>query len=315
MFESTIFAQWDRWSFFAMALAVVAAVGYLVGRRGSYYSNPHVRKELERTREVARELERITRGVRKNIARHRATISRFEDTAGEPNGKWKAPEWKGLSREAEEVLKPSLRLASEIAQAYDEIRRQTDHLMSLSDVHTDPLTGVGNRRALDETLAAQFALMTRYDRHFALAIFDIDHFGKVNEERGPVEGDRFLQSLTKLLTAAARDTDIVTRYGGEEFAVVMPETGLEGASLFAERLRKAVENDLPATVSGGVTTAIDGDNPQTLLARAEAALGTAKTNGCNLVYENTGTDIRRVVEEASASTAAEHALSDGQMGS
>ncbi len=315
MFDSAVLAQWDGLSFFAMALAVVAALGYLVGRRGSYYSNPHVRQELERTREVARELERITRGVRKNIARHRASVSQFEDRASDPNARYREPEWKGLSREAEEVLKPSLRLAAEIAQAYDEIRRQTDHLMSISDVRVDPLTGVGNRRALDEALAAQFALMSRYDRHFALAVFDIDHFAKANDQHGPVECDRFLQSITRLLHAAARDTDIVTRHGGEEFAVVMPETDLEGASQSAERFRQAVEKDLPTTLSGGVAAAIDGDNPETLMARAAAALNAAQTGGCNLVYEYDGVEVRRVVKETFVPALSEPALADGHIAS
>ena len=94
--------------------------------------------------------------------------------------------------------------------------------------------------------------------------------------------------LARLLDESVRETDYVARYGGEEFVVVMPQTDLDGAAVFAERLRCRVESDLPITVSGGLATAREGDNTDTLLARADTALYNAKSAGRNCIFRHTG---------------------------
>jgi diguanylate cyclase (GGDEF)-like protein len=203
------------------------------------------------------------------------------------------------------MLKPTLRLAAQIAHAYDEIRQQSNHLMSFTEVRTDPLTRVSNRRALDETLETMFSLLNRYDQKFSVAIFDIDHFKRLNDEHGHIYGDSALQSVAKSIDSNVRDTDVVARYGGEEFVVVMPHTGLEGACIFAERLRAKIELALNLTVSGGVAMAGDGDNPQSLLSRADAALYCAKAAGRNLVYRHCGGEIEAVQPEHAAGASAE----------
>ena len=200
--------------------------------------------------------------------------------------------WQELCKESESMLKPTLKLAAQLANAYDEIRQQSNHLMTFTEVRTDPLTGVSNRRALDETLISMFAMMHRYELPFSIVIVDIDHFKKINDEQGHLYGDSILKSVAKLLDDNVRDTDVVTRYGGEEFVIVMPQTPLSGACEFSDRLRQDVERNLPLTISGGVAAAVDGDNPQTLLARADAALYSAKAAGRNRVYFHTGLEIR-----------------------
>jgi len=131
-------------------------------------------------------------------------------------------------------------------------------------------------------------------------IFDIDHFKLLNDQQGHLEGDRLLQGVAKLLDDSARETDIVSRYGGEEFVVVMPQTDLEEASIFAERLRATIERELPLTVSGGVTTVLDGDTADSLLARADAALYRAKSAGRNSIFRHDGQQIESIWEEVPA---------------
>src|SRR5262245_15891945 len=160
--------------------------------------------------------------------------------------------------------------------------------MTFTEVRTDPLTGVSNRRALDETLESMFAMMHRYEHPFSVVIFDIDYFKQINDEQGHLYGDRMLKTVARLLDDNVSDTDLVTRYGGEEFVIVMPQTTLEGAAVFSDRLRRRVEQQLPLTVSGGVAGASEGDNPQTLLARADAALYGAKAAGRNRLFQHTG---------------------------
>jgi diguanylate cyclase (GGDEF)-like protein len=92
------------------------------------------------------------------------------------------------------------------------------------------------------------------------------------------------------LDESVRETDYVARYGGEEFVVVMPQTGLDGAGVLAERLRSQVEAELPIRVSGGIASVRDDDNTDTLLARADAALYSAKSAGRNCIFRHTGVE-------------------------
>jgi len=295
----------DPWSLqipVPVALAVMATVGYMYvfGRRNSETSNELVfqsRRELRRAQSVAAELEKIAWTVRKSLANHHASVSRFKDRVGKLGEEQQEAAWKELCREAEEILQPTLRLATQIANAYDQIRQQSANLMTFTEVRTDPLTGVRNRRGLDDALTSQFAMMSRYNSGFSLAIFDIDLFKHINDQEGHLHGDRILLQLARLFDDYARETDVVARYGGEEFVIVMPQTDLEGACVFAERLRALVEKQMPLTISGGVATADDGDNQDSLLARADSALYSAKAAGRNCVFRHDGEQVESVVLE------------------
>ena len=291
----------DLWSLhipIPLALAVVATIGYLFGmRRGRGGSDAARRsqRELRRAQQVAGELEKIAGEIRKSLASHHGSVTRFKERVGRLGNRHEEAAWKDLCREAEEILRPTLRLATQIASAYDEIRQQSANLMAFTEVRTDPLTGVKNRRGFDDALAAQLAMTTRYATPFSLAIFDVDHFKEVNDTEGHLHGDRILQDLARVLDETVRETDVVARYGGEEFVVVMPQTDLDGACIFAERLRANVAGHLPITVSGGVAAALDGDTRDTLLSRADEALYAAKQAGRNRVYRHDGREAESVL--------------------
>lgn len=290
-----------------LALALVALLGYLFGRRGNQAdANTLIqqsRRELRRAQMVAAELEKIAKSVRRGLARHHASLNRFRERVQRLSGEQEKAAWQDLCREAEGMLKPTLHLATQMADAYDQLRQQSAHLMTFTELRTDPLTGVSNRRAFDDSLNTQFAMMSRYDSQFSLAMFDIDHFKQVNDAHGHLQGDRILQDVAKLLDDAVRETDIVARYGGEEFVVIMPQTNLAGASVFAQRLRYKVAQELSVTVSGGLAAAAEGDTPDSLVARADAALYSAKAAGRNNVFRHTG-EILEAVEEAPEPTLA-----------
>lgn len=274
-----------------LGLAGVALLGYLVGRWNrplTREGDAQARREMKRAHAVAKDLERITQSVKRNLAQHHSSIARFKDRVSALSEQHDEAAWRDLCREAEEILGPTLQLASQIALAYDEIRRQSSHLMSFTEVRTDALTGICNRRALDETLSVQFALKQRYGGQFSVALIDIDHFKQVNDTHGHLAGDQTLARLARLLDESARDTDVVARYGGEEFVVVMPHTDLDGACLFSERLRQGVQREMEVTVSIGVAMIGDDDAPATLLGRADAALYAAKSAGRNQVFQHDG---------------------------
>ena len=120
--------------------------------------------------------------------------------------------------------------------------------MRFSELRTDPLTGLGNRQALDSMLTTQSALQKRYGTPFSLAIVDIDHFKELNDEQGHLHGDETLRNLSGLMTDTLRTVDLLARYGGDEFVIVMPQTELAGAAVLAERLRVKVDEGMAFTV-------------------------------------------------------------------
>ncbi len=103
----------------------------------------------------------------------------------------------------------------------------------------DWLTGLHNRRYFEETLVDHVETANRYDRELSLVLFDIDHFKQINDTKGHEAGDAVLRQFAALLKSTARKADIICRYGGDEFAVLLPETGKQNAEKFIERVLKA----------------------------------------------------------------------------
>jgi two-component system cell cycle response regulator len=149
--------------------------------------------------------------------------------------------------------------------------------------HVDGLTGVANRRAFETVLAREVRRARRGGGLLSLVVFDVDHFKAVNDTYGHQAGDAVLRDIAQVLTAATRDVDIVCRYGGEEFAIVLPACGPGDAMRVAERVRRAVADhtDLAGvTVSAGVASlpahAVDGEG---IIAAADEALYRSKDDG------------------------------------
>ena len=137
--------------------------------------------------------------------------------------------WHALCAEVDGILGPTLELISEIASAQERIRYHSLHLQRFTELQADPLTGVGNRRALESVVEAQLGTLKRYGTPFSLAVVDIDHFKLLNDQRGHAHGDEALRDLAKSLTNSVRTVDVVARFGGDEFVLIMPQTELEGA--------------------------------------------------------------------------------------
>lgn len=158
---------------------------------------------------------------------------------------------------------------------------------------TDGLTGLANRRRLDQVLKQEWARGMRSERPLALLMIDVDHFKAFNDRHGHHGGDVALRSVAQTLTASIRRPgDLAARYGGEEFMVVLPETDKAGACVIAEKLRLAIEalppfaeDTVPITVSIGVATHLPAthDLPEPLFHAADRALYRAKKLGRNRV--------------------------------
>jgi diguanylate cyclase (GGDEF)-like protein len=159
---------------------------------------------------------------------------------------------------------------------------------------TDALTGLMNRRAFMEALDRERSRAIRHLHPMALLLLDVDHFKKVNDSRGHDAGDAVLQGVARVLRSIARKSDILARWGGEEFVVALPQTADTGARIAAERIRRALAeavynlpngDTLSCTASVGLASvaSTDGFEADELIARADKAMYAAKGRGRNRV--------------------------------
>ena len=193
---------------------------------------------------------------------------------------------------------------TERKRAEDELRQANEHLgAQLLEIERlqatlreqllhDPLTGLYNRRYMEETLDREFSGAERENYPVSLVMIDIDHFKKINDTYGHQAGDMALKSLSELLSGHIRGRDIACRYGGEEFLAVLPHTPIEAASRRAELWRTSFEalrmthegKEFYATISLGIAAySTNGKTSQEVLSTADKALYSAKENGRNQV--------------------------------
>ncbi len=284
-----------------VALAAVAAIGYLFGQRTSTTihneRDSRRQRELERAAQIAWQLESIADTLRKDLAAHHALIGGFKRRlrAAKESGSDKC--WELLCAEAEAMLGPTMELAHQLTHAYDRIRQQSDALETFTHGRTDPLTGVGNGRALEQQLQVLLSASARGTVEFVVALVSLDRQPKGEEPHSIATVLPALPRLADVIRTCMRDTDFVARYGDEEFVVVMPQTTLAGASIFGDRLRRRVAEELSSTVCSGVTEAVAADDAKSLLARADSALYSARAAGANRLFIHTGTHIREHISE------------------
>lgn len=192
-----------------------------------------------------------------------------------------------------EELRARLQVGIRVATLQRRLAEQVNSLSEARDnlarlVNTDVLTEVRSRRAWFESGGVEFSRFQRYDRPFAVLLLDLDFFKRVNDTFGHDVGDTVLRRFADLLRVECRHSDIVGRLGGEEFAVLAPETSLEAAQTMAERIREACHRLIVRTPAGdvrcscsiGVTESAPGDDGiERVLQRADAALYQAKSSG------------------------------------
>jgi diguanylate cyclase (GGDEF)-like protein len=191
-----------------------------------------------------------------------------------------------LIRQNEELRRLNAELESIVAERTRELVQKNRELEVLSV--TDRLTGLFNRRKLDEVLDEELIRCRRYAVQFAVILMDIDHFKHVNDTHGHPVGDVVLQAMARIARERTRDADALARYGGEEFVIVCRHSTLNGAVESAERIREAIaDHYFPTaghlTASFGVAACCEIDTVATLLERADAALYRAKALGRNRV--------------------------------
>ncbi len=220
-----------------------------------------------------------------------------------------AKEIKELTTLMEVLIKEIRNLRLENRNLRDELQKSARRINTLRDqlkkviekTSFDPLTSTANRSKFERELRR---LLIKYDKtkeKFSLIMCDLDDFKRVNDLYGHRAGDEVLREFAYILQKDLRITDIVSRYGGEEFAILLPGLVLKEAVAVAERLRRRVEelvirwgdDIIKVTASFGVAEVRDGDRPETIIQRADEALYLAKLDGKNCVRSEIDVAVRR----------------------
>ena len=293
---SVLFHNFEIGITIPVALGAVALIGYLFGHRTHQDKaaalDAQRQLELKRASDIARQLETIAGSLRQDLASHHARLAGFKKRLAQAQEAENEVAWKSVCSEAEAILAPTMQLAQQISLAYDSIRQQSDALETFSQARTDPSTGIANVRALEQRLDVLIATARRSAAAFSIAFVCLDRDTSDTTAAAERRHKARLIELAELIQSNMRDNDFVARYGDEELVVVMQQTTLSGACVFADRLRRWVVERLSASVSCGIAEYQMNDDKKSLLGRADSAYYSAKAAGGNCLFAHSGTHIR-----------------------
>lgn len=295
--------------FAAIALAVGFAAGAWVcggkesteGRKDLSGEDAELEAErqnqiLERTVMASDRLRDLAVSVASDVGSHNANIGLIEAQLeqGRADGTQNA---ELVLRAIDEIEQANSSLQSKLEKAEQQIKAQAEQIKTHeSEARTDSLTSLANRRAFDDELARRLAEWERLKTPFSLLIMDVDHFKQFNDTHGHLAGDEVLRQVGHAMIECAREMDLPCRYGGEEFAIILPATRSSDGGVLAERLRTTIETmqvpfegkKLSVTVSMGLSGTIEGDSATELVKRADEALYASKDAGRNKTHLNNG---------------------------
>lgn len=201
-------------------------------------------------------------------------------------------ELRSAKKQMEEAYLEKDQALAKLKQIHTEIQQKQAELLELNAIlvelsTTDKLTGLKNRRYLEERLVEELEWYKETREPFSLLIIDVDYFKVVNDSFGHQTGDYVLEKLASLLKFHSREKDVIARYGGEEFVLILPNINAAESKLIADNLRRetaqAAWDTRNITISIGIATCMDGDSRDTLLKRADDALYASKEGGRNRV--------------------------------
>ncbi|WP_425396937.1 GGDEF domain-containing protein [Aeoliella sp.] len=289
----------------ALQLVVGVAIGWWLRRPA-----PGSRDvDLGRARSLALELHGLTQSIGMRVADHRSRFEAASARLQEAPADKHHPTTDLVVGVVGEILAANRQLQEELHAAEDQIAEQAREIEShLTTSLTDPLTRLPNRRALDEQLATRLGDYRKHGTPFSVVMVDVDHFKQINDDFGHQMGDDVLVSLAGALRTSLRRHDFVGRYGGEEFAIVLPHTTLDEGHHAVAKAQEALrmlsdqfqQLERPITASAGIASIEPGEEVSTLVKRADEALYAAKHNGRNCTWIHDGAECLPLDEQLAA---------------
>ena len=238
------------------------------------------------------ELHTLASCVRADVGQHSDQVEEInrELTSGDASGP-------AVSASLSKLLEANQKLQAQLDSAEEKLESQAHEIeKTAADARTDALTQITNRRGFDDFMNRRVAEWQRRARPFCLLMMDVDHFKKFNDTHGHQAGDEVLRRVAASLTETSREMDFVTRYGGEEFAVIMSDCVASEALAACDRMREAIEEtmisfegkSLSVTVSQGLAEVTPADDVKSIINRADEALYASKSAGRNCGHLHDG---------------------------
>jgi diguanylate cyclase len=287
------------WAFLDLALlTVVAVLGVMVGRltrRAEPCGDaplPGNSSETQRAREVLDAVQEVAARVAADVGQHHQRVEEINEELQAAE----VPEAESVVGAVTKLLEANAQMQHRLQSAEEKLAEQARQIeYQTVEARTDALTGLSNRRALDDNLAARQAEFDRSGRPFCLLMLDIDHFKRFNDAQGHLAGDEVLRRVGAALAASVRGGDLAARYGGEEFALLLSGTVTETVAV-ARRVRQTIDHlrfdfqgaELHVTVSGGLAEIRAGEDGAALVNRADEALYASKRSGRNCGHWHDG---------------------------
>ena len=265
----------------------------------AYVLNP----DAEKVHRIGSEVKRLLAEVLKLVSEAGVDVGRFDgalDTCDKhlqqmDNIDQLGELVSGLVSETKSMMKSNERFQHQLSDTAADISLLREELAAMREqVSLDPLTGVANRKTFDDTLGTAVQSADSHGGDLCLMMVDVDFFKKINDEHGHLIGDKVIKYVAATLKKMVKGRDLVGRYGGEEFGIILHETPMAGAKTVAENIRLAIERSKlkrtdtgeplgQVTVSIGVTAYRQGDTTESLLSRSDKALYESKNGGRNRV--------------------------------
>ena len=277
----------------------IAVLGVLTGwfwRKASQIAVPvetSSKSQMDEAEAILARLHDLAAGVAADVGVHNSQVEAINDQLTADGGNDTTVVVNAVSQ----LLAANSQMQQQLDSAQEQLRQQAEEIESqTAAARTDALTGLANRRVFDDEIATLTGRFNDQGIPFAVTILDIDHFKKFNDTHGHQVGDLVLQHAARVYVDAVPETDIVTRFGGEEFAVIHPGTTVKEAARRADAIRAALDTsrvhadgkELHVTISLGVAESAPEESPADLIERADGALYAAKEAGRNRTYWHDG---------------------------
>lgn len=282
--------------------AVQLVIGVILGmwvRRSDSTPAAHSKHDLMQADQIAKRLQALADEMSSSVGEHRSKLDQASHllTSGANTSDESLAEL--VVDVIGDVVRANQNLKSKLDTAEGRLQEQAVEIEAhMSRSLTDALTGLPNRREFNERLEERMGAWNRRRDVFSLLLLDVDHFKKLNDKYGHLTGDQVLATIGRALRGAIRREDAVARFGGEEFAILLPSTSMDAAIHVAQKVREAVariaisrsNQQISVTVSGGLATIEANEKVEMLIQRADSALYAAKGAGRNCTFLHNGID-------------------------